>query len=847
MEYLKLIDELIHELSYRVGVPDLKNKEHQTIISEILTEWGKIEEKYRIMSFLTEAPQDKKLDQSKADTEGDDKNYSHIGRGIYVRKGDEKKKDSQKYKKSDSGQLQAITPDEYEKLKGDQGEEGEKAAEPKNAQTAAQAGGEETEQPETGTSLKDPSYQNQLKKQKEVQKQIDAEKNGTSVDKEALKKEREIQKNLSSEQKSARNLVNKINSEQLQKDNGLSDEDVEHIERFKELQLEFFNNGTSEDRKKEIALELVNDFGLVTNRPLTDEDGTLKPVKIYVKKNFDGGKNKRGVEVMLRGSSKWGPSSPMTNMALELNKFLDPENQVKENVVGGKSEKALKTEFEAAAKPTFKTDGKSTTRKSKKRNPLTKGKKEDPNNPGYDKDGNKMWIEDPVVSQIFKKGTVFGDLKESMHSVEGPADEDGNLIPCDTPENQRKHFDFLVNSNESFVRVKQSAQKFINDSNVSESDKDKFKKIIKSIDDYQTEMSKLTDKVPSEEAKEGVEKLNAKLMDDLHNAHPDIASGMAKQFAENAIVSQEIANGEEVYMPSSGTFPGGDKLVVTRNGTSMEAVGGVSVKFGRGSKETQIYGFPGEAQSMANFVEPERRTDETEEQFEARKEDLKTRNGRYVGQEGNLLGVRDDIVTDEGKMNEVLSQSGLDGVVKDTKKLFEINNKIHTETKRWMEEQRGNGVSEESIKIGLQKHLNTFMKESGLNDEMEGVIDRSQLTKHLTGSTDGKYETEDGKGQTHTNTKIASSAGPLEFLGLMTFASSVKEGKGMPSLKWNHQSYENGEYHGETVDPTETNMADLSNWGFQARLWVTSGREGGGMLATGTGESQLKKNPLKNV
>ena len=200
MEYLKLIDELIHELSYRVGVPDLKNKEHQSIISEILTEWGKIEEKYRIMSFLTEAPQDKKLDQSKADTEGDDKDYSHIGRGIYVRKGDEKKKDSQKYKKSDSGQLQAITPDEYEKLKGDQGEEGEKAAEPKNAQTAAQAGGEETEQPETGTALNKntksgKSYHDDvISKEEETRAELDAEKSSTSSDSPEFDKEKLLKK-----------------------------------------------------------------------------------------------------------------------------------------------------------------------------------------------------------------------------------------------------------------------------------------------------------------------------------------------------------------------------------------------------------------------------------------------------------------------------------------------------------------------------------------------------------------------------------------------------------------------------------------------------------------------------
>jgi hypothetical protein len=168
MEYLKLIDELIHELSYRVGVPDLKNKEHQTIISEILTEWGKVEEKYRIMSFLTEAPA--------SDAQGEDSAYTHIGRGIYVRRGDEGKPSAQKYKQSASGQLQPISQDEYDQMKGDQGAEGEEAAADANAQTAAQAGGGQPEKPETGQSLSAPEYQDQINKEKEVQNQIEKEK-----------------------------------------------------------------------------------------------------------------------------------------------------------------------------------------------------------------------------------------------------------------------------------------------------------------------------------------------------------------------------------------------------------------------------------------------------------------------------------------------------------------------------------------------------------------------------------------------------------------------------------------------------------------------------------------------
>lgn len=175
MNYNELIDKLLRELSYRVGIPNLKNKEHQSLISEILSEWGEFEAKEIIMEFLTEAPK-----PVKSDTEGDKKGYSHIGRGIYVRKGDEEKDNAQKYQKDDGGSLKAISDDTYDKLKGDQGEEGEEKAAAKNAQTAAQnaQGGEEkkAETPETGTSLMSTDYQKGIEREKEIQKRIDTEK-----------------------------------------------------------------------------------------------------------------------------------------------------------------------------------------------------------------------------------------------------------------------------------------------------------------------------------------------------------------------------------------------------------------------------------------------------------------------------------------------------------------------------------------------------------------------------------------------------------------------------------------------------------------------------------------------
>ena len=58
MDYKQIIDKLVRELSFRVGVPNIHNKEHQSIMSEILSEWGEYEVKDTIFEFLTEIDDD---------------------------------------------------------------------------------------------------------------------------------------------------------------------------------------------------------------------------------------------------------------------------------------------------------------------------------------------------------------------------------------------------------------------------------------------------------------------------------------------------------------------------------------------------------------------------------------------------------------------------------------------------------------------------------------------------------------------------------------------------------------------------------------------------------------------
>jgi len=167
MNHSELIDKLLRELSYRVGIVDLKNKNQHSIISEILSEWNEYEAKKIIMEFLTENPND---------TEGDDKDYVHKGAGIYVRRGDEDKETAQKYKKDDGGSLRAISDDEANKIKNAQGDAGEKAA---ANTTQNQQGGdngispEEVKKQQDKKFASDPAVKQQVKKETETRKKLD--------------------------------------------------------------------------------------------------------------------------------------------------------------------------------------------------------------------------------------------------------------------------------------------------------------------------------------------------------------------------------------------------------------------------------------------------------------------------------------------------------------------------------------------------------------------------------------------------------------------------------------------------------------------------------------------------
>ncbi len=622
------------------------------------------------------------------------------------------------------------------------------------------------------------------------------------------------------------------------------------LNQLEELLNEFSHPDTTPERKRELAKQLRDDYGLTTNSPTVDEEGNSKNVKLYIKKLPSGKPVPRWVYKFLSAGGKdpsgGSPSSPQTSLTDNLNEHLDDDNKIESNSVGGDSESKIAQNFSTAAKPDFKTPKRTKTRK----NPKYNWRKKDPDNPGHDTDGNPQFFTDPVVSEIMSDPPV-SDLedkepgKDSFHSLEGPVDDGGNLIPADTPENKRKHMEWMLKENNSSQKIKNECDKYIEllkaEDPPNESEIAKYENLKKAINDHEKEMNRILakHKIPSKEAQKAVMKANGKLMDDIHSAHPDVASGIAKQVAEVALVQQELAAGEECYLPSAGNFPGGDKLRVTRDGTKVEKVAGISVKYGRQNNNTQVYGFPAEAASVGRFAEVPKKKGESDADHKERQNEVRTRSGGKVGQEGHSIGVRDDIVDNPKKQSEILESSGMGDVIKkeDREEYHKITKEIKDEVERFKAEQRKLGKSEDQIEIDLQDHLKDFLSKGkpSINERFEKVIDRKALSKTITGSEDGTK----ADGSKHSNANMAQKCDPMEFLNLATVGSVIREGQGMPSLSWNHQSYENGKYHSETIEADDKDMTNLACWGFLARMYRSSGRaKGGGILTTGTGECE---------
>lgn len=125
MNHTELIDKLLRELNTRVGIVNIYDKDQQSMMSEILTEWSEFDAKKTIFEFLTEAEPNKNDDR-----------YKSVGYGRYKLKGKEDENDPT-YEKDDKGNYVKLAPKD-----GEGGDE-ETKEEPPQGTALTGKGGEE--------------------------------------------------------------------------------------------------------------------------------------------------------------------------------------------------------------------------------------------------------------------------------------------------------------------------------------------------------------------------------------------------------------------------------------------------------------------------------------------------------------------------------------------------------------------------------------------------------------------------------------------------------------------------------------------------------------------------------
>ena len=693
MKHTQLIDELLKELSYRVGIVDIYNKEQQSIMSEILSEWGEYDIKETIFNFLNEVPKPNKNDDR----------YVSKGYGNYKLKGKEGE-DDPTYKKDDSGN--------YVKVGGDETTDDEK---PKKS------------------LAQDVEYQKIVKKEKETRKKIEGEKEGTSTS------NNKTDKTLGNQQQ--RDLDKMKSNSENWKDQLDEEKQKLLVDSFYHIEIVMSEDATDEE-KKQSAEWLVENIGFATNENKS---------KAYLGKL--GGLRK------ILSNMAGGGSAGTKRLVAEMEKHVE----LKETNFSG-----IKKQLTSAAKPDLGKENEFSPKKN------------------------------PKVQSFFEGHPQLSKIRSGLWGLFGVAGEDGKIK---MPSNQYPK-EYLKQSfdNPALTRTIQKAQQFVDSGDLDP-------KYVQALKDHQERLARITEQyeIPSEEAARAIDDSYERMVVELHEADSDAAGSVLKQLAENRLYEVELARGEEVYLPSNGSFPGGDKIKVD----TLERVSLVSCKWG---KQGRIYGCPANAKAVTS-LHPD--------------ESKRENQGQYLGEDGYTLLVKDELIkgnttsetTEKTKkwIKDTLNEVGLGDVFSDDE-LTQISD-ITTEYLEFVEsvkrELEGVTPAEKYWTLFNQKIAE---KEKEIGDRLREVVSDEQIEKLI-----GKNNV----GNLTTNNRIL----PQNLLGAIEISNNIRTSDGY-GLEHNKQYFEKG----KSKFVTDKGTSDPNDYSITFRDKRTAGRNGGGVQLSFSGD-----------
>ncbi len=391
----------------------------------------------------------------------------------------------------------------------------------------------------------------------------------------------------------------------------------------------------------------------------------------------------------------------------------------------------------------------------------------------------------PRVNALFEAG--ISQLPKQFWQVYGPTD--GNDVLDNTRgKNARVYFEQSVTQNNSLTKTIQVLEE------------QGLTDMARAIKNHQQEMqailrnwSKLRE---PEQREKAVQDSYAKMAVALHSralgGDSELCSAIMKNLAEINLYDQEIAGGKEVYLPSHGSFPGADKIVVTRKGTKVERIDKISVKYGKSGK---VYGMPAQSSNLSMYHK---------DAF------YRGLTGSRVGMPGFETGVSDKVLESNTWMR-LMKESGYLKIIgkQNAQELNKIYNSLQSTIANEREKLRKKNIGDLARLIKSNPKIDKLRKQ--LKNSI-GKLPLDALENHI--------------GKDAVN--ILKGSGPLAFASLMTMHASIITGGGFPDLIHCHQEISTSQSGiPEYLMGLELGSTNLQYW---RPLWREADERGGGLL-----------------
>jgi hypothetical protein len=583
-------------------------------------------------------------------------------------------------------------------------------------------------------------------------------------------------------------------------------------------------------KRQELGENLFENHNIAINKVVEGNKPGDDQLKFYHKDIYDNKelKDELPPEVYTEIQKRWGkvvpPSTAGHSLAMGLEKdgvkVKDPSDTATENFKN-QNEKVKEVEEKFGLKSPEAREARklrkklvATVRSALVGNTRRTSKPEmGPARPEIRADGSS----DPLVEGVMSAPPLDGITRNpdgspnSMSGLFGPVDPepDGEMISASSDEGKRKHFEHSVTQNTSL------------DNTIEELERQQElgvvgPEIVATVTGHKSRMEDILKRVkngeleyPSEKATKLISVSYRQMFSELatyqttegsvivdghgnktENSQP--GNSIIANMAEQALYDSELAAGDEVYLPSAGTFPGGDKVKVMRDGNVVERAESISVKVGDTGK---FYGFPGETKQYQKYHSDKGRI-EGEPSY-------RDRHRNNSGEPGFATGIDDKLLSDPKFFNKMLDESGLSDAIKD-KDPKKLQKTLDTMSKCIASKTSAEGKTTSKNKKDVQVCVATA------NAQLSELLDPEKL-EELVGPN---------------NTKLILGGGDeaaMFFTNMMSFGAIIGTSNGLEGLSHNHMDMETHEQH------TEPGSSSLRDYNFNFRHGESS--RNGGLIA----------------